>query len=173
MSNNLDNWLTKQQVAQLLCVAEKTVDRMAKAGDIQKAMRKRSGLPPLAVYHPDDVARMKSERSKPLAPFVMPNMDVGQVVDVPDGQVSDGVSKLVHGQVFDMSMAMRNPFVSALEVIADRAARTGWPAPLWMTEREAARYTGLGIGYIRSRLTGQKIGPRGALVYRRSDLDSL
>jgi hypothetical protein len=43
--------------------------------------------------------------------------------------------------------------------------------PLWLIEDEAMRYSGLGREGLRSKYAGQKIGPRGALVYRRKDLE--
>lgn len=44
---------------------------------------------------------------------------------------------------------------------------------LWLTEDEAVRYTGVGRGALRARVTPEAIGPRGALVYRRRDLEAL
>jgi hypothetical protein len=45
-------------------VAEKTLDRMAQAGKVQKAKRKRAGLPSIAVFHPEDLACMGSCRDE-------------------------------------------------------------------------------------------------------------
>lgn len=42
---------------------------------------------------------------------------------------------------------------------------------LFLTQKEAVEYTGLGIGLLRARITRHAWGPRGSLVFRRSDLD--
>ena len=57
------DWFTKEQAAQQLGVSERTVMRMADDGKIQQRTRPRPGGSPLAVYHPEDVARIASERA--------------------------------------------------------------------------------------------------------------
>ena len=51
--------------------------------------------------------------------------------------------------------------------------RPQWPPPLYLTEAEAVRYSGLGIGFLRSAVAWKRSGPRGCLVCRRADLDAL
>lgn len=67
-------WLTKQQAADAIGVTTKTVERFAQEGQVQQARwRRPTGGPELAVYHPDDVARLALERRQgPLPPFVVP-----------------------------------------------------------------------------------------------------
>lgn len=44
---------------------------------------------------------------------------------------------------------------------------------LWLNIDEASAYTGLGKWYIRQHLEGQRIGPNGAVVYRRELLEDM
>src|SRR5512146_198105 len=173
MSNNAnyDGWLTKQEAAHVLQVAEKTIDRMADRSELQKATRKRPGLPPVVVFHPDDVERARRERNKPLPAFLVPS--VGQVVDV---SRETPVGPAPNMTVQPMSDPSKVPAVQSPSDMAEflgAFARRSGPVPLWLNEEEAVRYSGLGIGHLRNAVTWRKIGPRGSLVCRRSDLDAL
>jgi Helix-turn-helix domain len=91
LSHPTECWLTKQRAAQILQVAEKTIDRMAKSGKIQKELLKRPGQAPIVVFHPGDI-----ERFKPVvpAPFVMSDTVSSQSGIVAVGQVSTPMSKV-------------------------------------------------------------------------------
>ena len=66
-------WLTKQQAANALQCATKTVEQLAKAKKLQTTMYKRpTGGPAIAVYHPDDVERLRKERNPEAEPFIVP-----------------------------------------------------------------------------------------------------
>ena len=54
------DWLTKNQVAVALEVVGKTVERMARRGELRQVWRQRGGRRPLAIYNPDDVAKVKA-----------------------------------------------------------------------------------------------------------------
>jgi hypothetical protein len=60
-----------------------------------------------------------------------------------------------------------------LEAFARRTPLTDLAVKLWLTEDEAAAYSGLGKGYVRKALEPKPIGTRGALVYRRKDIEAL
>lgn len=110
-----DTWLTKQQAAAQLQVAEKTIDRMAKAGELQKQTFKRAGQVPIVVFHPGDVERARVARA-PQA-FIVPE--------------TGGHMSAVSGHpVRDMSTRM-----SELSVVPVRR--------LWLTLQQAADYSGL------------------------------
>jgi len=66
-------WLTKQQAADAIGVSTKTVEKLAQDQQLQQARwRRPSGGPELAVYHPDDVARLAQARRPDPAAFVLP-----------------------------------------------------------------------------------------------------
>lgn len=162
MSNSpaYDDWLTKQQASQLLGVAEKTIDRLAARGEIQKATRQRPGLSPVTVFHPADIARVKAERERSPAPFVMPpTVDVRPVSDTSNLDTSESLVRHVPDNVSDMLKVMT------------RQRFTHWP--LWLHEEAAVAYSGLGLHYLRTAVTWERRGPRGARVCRRIDLEKL
>jgi hypothetical protein len=66
-------WLTKAAAAAAIGCSTKTVEQLAQEGKIQQASwRRPEGGPRLAVYHPDDVARVASARQPGLPAFVLP-----------------------------------------------------------------------------------------------------
>ena len=66
-------WLTKQQAATALGVGTKTIEQWAKDRKLDQGRYKRpGGGPALAVYNPDDVARLAADRQPEAAPFVLP-----------------------------------------------------------------------------------------------------
>lgn len=72
--SDFSTWLTKQQAADAIGVTTKSVERFVQAGQIQQARWQREGRGPLlAVYQPEDVARIASERrGGPLPAFLVP-----------------------------------------------------------------------------------------------------
>jgi hypothetical protein len=60
---DLSTWLTKIQAAGELGVGTKTVDRLAENGDLQRELRPRVGMAPVAVFRPEDIKREKARRA--------------------------------------------------------------------------------------------------------------
>ena len=56
----LDDWFTKSRAAAVLQVSEKTVERLARKGEIRRETRKRTGVRPSPVYCPEDLERVKA-----------------------------------------------------------------------------------------------------------------
>ena len=56
----LDDWFTKSQAASYLQVSEKTIERLARKGEIRRETRKRPGVRPSPVYSPEDLDRVKN-----------------------------------------------------------------------------------------------------------------
>jgi hypothetical protein len=80
-TDNFDGWMTKQEAAAYLGLAEKTLDRIAEGGKVQKGKRKRPGLRSIAVFHPDDLARIKAEREQEQPSiFVLPANGTGHEI---------------------------------------------------------------------------------------------
>lgn len=66
-------WLTKQQAADAIGVSTKTIEQWAIEGKLQRAVWRLQGRgAQKAVYHPDDVARIASERRGTPSAFVLP-----------------------------------------------------------------------------------------------------
>ncbi len=165
---DLNHWLTKREAAQLLAVAEKTIERMADRAEIQKATRKRPGLPAQVVYHPGDLERIKVAREEPPGAFL-----------VPSGTRPTGVPAL-SAQTRPTGV----PHVSdaawrALATIAGATAGVRLAERLYLTMEEAARFTGLGESHLRRQIKAGRLavlkgaGYKGADVIRRADLEKL
>ena len=171
----LEDWLTKQQAAQLLAVAEKTIDRMADRKEIQKATRKRPGLPPQVVFHPGDLERVKTSREQPPGAFIMPR-------GTPDGQESD-MSNLAESFLAAIQAATR----PALPAGSDHAEKTvrkpavAIESKLFLTLGEAVAYTGLPRKHLRALIDSGKLeehvvgkpGKGEVRRIRRADLEKL
>jgi hypothetical protein len=72
MSQDLTGWLVKRDAARLLGVAEKTVERLAARGEIQKGTRKRPGSPSLVCYHPGDLEAIRQKQEAAARPSAFP-----------------------------------------------------------------------------------------------------
>jgi len=59
---SINAWPTKKEAAAQLQVSEKTVERLAAAKQIERRERTRVGGSPIAVYNPQDIQRIVSER---------------------------------------------------------------------------------------------------------------
>src|SRR5207248_11092655 len=71
-SSDLTDWLTKQQAADAIGVSTKAIERFARAKKLEQRFRPQARGPQVAVYHPDDVARLASERQPAPSAFVLP-----------------------------------------------------------------------------------------------------
>ena len=153
MDNNLlDDWFTKSQAAGLLQVSEKTVERLARKGEIRRETRKRPGVRPSPVYSPEDLDRVKAAQ-------------VPQVVVMPPQAEAGGVPALA-------PRALELPsFLQSLVSGADVPLRD----KLFLTVKEAVRFSGLPESTIRRLLRSGKLPgfKAGGWRIRRVDLEEL
>lgn len=167
-------WLTKQQAADAIRVATKTVERFVQEGKIQQARWQPQGRgPKLAVYHPDDVARIATERRPGLSPFVLP---VG--TELPANGNGHGDVQALAPRV-EPSNEVLLPGNDLLRVLVTAAARvmseTSQTPALFVTLQEASIVTGLTQAYLRRKCedgTLKAIRDRGWRI-RRTDLEAL
>ena len=148
----LDEWFTKSQAAAVLQVSEKTVERMARKGEIRRETRKRPGLRPLPVYSPEDLERVKAAQ-------------VPQVAVLPPQAEAGGVPALA-------PRALELPsFLQSLVNGADVPLRD----KLFLSVKEAVRFSGLPESTIRRLLRGGKLPgvKAGGWRIRRVDLEEL
>lgn len=80
--HDLSTWLTKAQAAERLQVSTKQIERWTQAGKLEQRLRPQVGTVPVAVFHPDDVAKLAAARRADPAPFVLPA--------VPDASTGNG-----------------------------------------------------------------------------------
>ena len=65
-------WLTKQQAAAAIGCSTKTVEKLAQSRQLQQASRRSGTGAHVAVYHPEDVERIRQERNPEAPAFVLP-----------------------------------------------------------------------------------------------------
>jgi excisionase family DNA binding protein len=175
--SDYSTWLTKQQAAEAIGVTTKTVERFVQAGQIQQARWQRDNRGPLlAVYHPDDVARLATERRQgPLPPFVVPGSTL------PANGNGAQAHALVRGDHEDLGWGPGAPAPSndLLRVLVHAATRvmseTSETSTLFVTIQEASVLTGLTQAYLRRRVeagTLTAVKDRGWRI-RRKDLEQL
>lgn len=154
---DVSHWLTKQQAAQALGVSIKTVENLHSSKQLQKAKRTRPGLPPIAVYHPDDVERLRKARQPPNGqPFVLPAN-----ASLPAARDTVVPNKL------DFSVLFENLSRTSNVRIAER---------VYLTMAEASAYSGLPRTHLHNlikeaTLPALKTGAGWRI--RRRDLESL
>ena len=147
----LDDWFTKSQAAALLQVSEKTVERLARKGEIRRETRKRPGVRPSPVYSPEDLDRVK-------------NAQVPQVVVMPPQAEAGGVPALIPR--VDLPSFLQSLVSGADVPLRDK---------LFLTVKEAVRFSGLPESTIRRLLTSGKLPgvKAGGWRIRRVDLEEL
>src|SRR6185312_2724439 len=74
---DLSTWLVIGEAAHQIGCSTRTVERLGRAKQLEQRLRRQEGTPPVAVYNPDDVARIASERRRTPAPFVLPAVGNG------------------------------------------------------------------------------------------------
>ena len=173
--SNLSDWLSIAEAAKAIGVSTRTVERLARARQLEHRLRPQAGSPAIAVYNPADVARIASERSPAPPPFVL-------------GAVTPGGSANGNGQGAELTKGsflnpggddpIRQLFAAALRAVLSP------PSPslsgtvsekLFLTIAEAAAASGLSQACLR-RLIADKTLPairdRGWRI-RRRDLELL
>ena len=150
MDTHLEDWLTKTQAAAFLKISEKTIERLAAKGELRRESRKRSGVRPLVVYHPDDLQQIKDSQT--------PRVEIMAQAD-PQPQPA-----LVPRADLLPSL-LQNLFPSDLP-LRDK---------LFLTVKEAARFAGLPQATIRRLIhaTALPAVKAGGWRIKRSDLENL
>ena len=148
----LDDWFTKSQAAAFLQVSEKTIERLARKGEIRRDTRKRPGVRPSPVYSPEDLDRVK-------------NAQVPQVVVMPPQAEAGSVPALAPRAVELPS------FLQSLVNGPDVPLRD----KLFLSVKEATRFSGLPESTIRRLLRSGKLPgvKAGGWRIRRVDLEEL
>jgi len=172
---DLSDWLTKQQAADAIGVSTKAIERFAHARKLEQASRPQARGPNVAVYNPDDVARLASERHPAAPPFVLPvDTDLPRHLTAarpPDGLVATSPAALAAPPESDRLAAL---VAAVVGVVMSQTSETR-PAPLFLTLDEAATLSGLSRNYLRRLIREQKLPAVRAPGWRirRRDLEAL
>lgn len=177
---DLSAWLPIADAAQRIGCSTRTIERLAQARKLEQRLRPQPGSPPVAVYNPDDVARIALERQPAAAPFVLPA--------VPANGNGNGKASLIQtgsAGANRMSQAAGDEDPIRLLFAAALRAVLSPPSPpvsemaetLWVTVKEAAAILGFPQADVRRLLADgdlnhRKTG-RGGIRIRRKDLEAL
>jgi len=162
-----DTWLKKEDAARAIGISTKTLEKMAKAGEVRMEMwRRLSGGPLLAVYHPADVEHHRHRRGLQGRPAM---------VSVPTLAVADSSRSVVVREPFEVAVPLtvdasqkEEPRVSELHSLEVRLV---YPKA-YLTINEAREATGLSLKLIREAARDGRVKKKGK-AYRRRDLMAL
>ena len=161
-------WPTKQAAAAAIGCSTKLVEQLAKDKKLQTARYRRpEGGPAIAVYHPQDVERLRKERNPDAAPFVLPatrRNEVNEVSLVP--AIGGKSAEPLNALIALLQGASQNSEKASVR-IAER---------LYLTFPEASAYSGLPQAHLKRLIEAQKLPAQktgGGWRIRRSDLEKL
>ena len=144
MPADLNHWLTKREAAQLLGVAEKTIERLSAKREIQKAERKRLGHSPVVVFNPDELNRIKEAKDQPLEAFPVPE---GSEPQTAVAKISPPQEQPPSALVLALAQAIGTAAASSRTILTVPIQER-----VYLTPREAAALAGLPESYIRQKL---------------------
>ena len=163
VTKSLDHWKPKREAAELLQCSEKTVERMATRKEIQKALRRSPGKPPMVVYHPEDIESLRRAMSTTEA-FPISS----------DDSAVDGERSLPARRAGASDLILQ--LADALSPARDTApSLSDLGHKIYLTLEEAARYSGLTKSLLLQKLKADKLKgfkDRGWKI-RRVDLEAL
>ena len=154
---NTDQWKTRAEAAAILECSEKTIERHATQGRIQKLMRPNPGRRKTPVFNASDIERIRAETAQV------------EAFPVPAGRAS----------LLPLEQPGNAPALAALigHFAEHMAAPPAVPVKdkMFLTLREASAYTGLTRASLRRRIEDEtlKAFKDGGWKIRRSDLNSL
>ena len=154
--DQLDDWKTQAEAAEILKCSQKTIGRMAGQKKIQRVLRRVPGRKPMPVFNPDDIEALRAEMMQ-VEPFPVKERGEGKALARQTSQ--DRVDLLA-------------------QLLADRIP----PAPavpvaqkVFLNLKEAAEYSGMPKAWLMREIKNGKIKTikSGGWRIRRSDLEQL
>ena len=168
--HDLAHWLTVSEAAARLARSEKTILRMASAGQLQRRDRPRAGKKPEAVIHPADVERLEQAMH---APHVLP--PTAATGNQASTALAPNATTPVAQPPHTTGVAIRTETPMPVDALIASLTRASGPPPLWLTIAQASEYSGLSQALLRRLIhTGALPSIRDrAVKVRRADLDSI
>jgi excisionase family DNA binding protein len=174
---DLATWLPIADAAARIGCSTRTVERLGRAKQLEQRLRRQDGTPPVAVYNPDDVARVASERRPAPPPFVLPAVPG-------NGNSSERKRNTLLRTAPAADDPIRQFFTEALRYL--QALHQSPPSPpvsatvaetLYVTVKEAAAILGLPQVDVRALIHDGELNcrmtRRGGIRIRRKDLEAL
>jgi hypothetical protein len=175
---DLADWLPIGDAAAIIGCSTRTIERLGRAKKLEQRLRPQAGSPAVAVYNPDDVQRIASERRRAPAPFVLPA--------VPDSTRGNGhrqtaeltKSSLLNNRGEDpirqLAAAFERFLLSPPSPPSPPLSATVAETP-WVDLPTAAALLGRSQAYIRRQIKDGRLHAERdrCLVVRRKDLEGL
>ncbi len=151
MAKDLSSWPTKGEVVAQIGISERSLERLIQKKQVRRGYRRVPGRRSLAVLHPDDIEKLKQETLLPL----------------PDSPTGSKATLL--------PVARQATVANLLAALAVNGTQVPLHRKLYLSVKEAAKYSGLPQAYLRrligdGTLTALKAG---GYRIRRSDLEKL
>ena len=156
MVDQLDDWKTQAEAAEILKCSQRTIGRMAGQKKIQRMLRRVPGRKPMPVFNPDDIEALRAEMVQ-VEPFPVRERGEGKALA---RQTSQGRVDLL------------------AQLLADRIP-PGRAVPVeqkvFLNLKEAAEYSGMPKAWLMREIKSGKIKAikAGGWRIRRSDLEQL
>ena len=154
--DQLEDWKTQAEAAEILQCSQKTVSRMAAQKKIQRVLRRVPGRKPMPVFNPDDIEAIRAEMVQ-VEPF--PVKERGEVKTLARQTSQGGVELLAQLLADRMSPARSVPVEQKV----------------FLNLKEAAEYSGMPKAWLVREIKSGKIKAikAGGWRLRRSDLEQL
>jgi hypothetical protein len=152
-------WPSKFDLVKDLGLSERTLERKIAAGELRREFRNVPGRKPISIIHPEDAAKLKAE-----------------TLEAIPAEKSEVTRKPPHGDMAPLIAALTDAFVAALskvQTIQLPESRTAPPDKLWLSLKEAIKYSGLPGEYLRQKCEDHTIDSfrRGRWYIRRESLE--
>jgi len=177
---DLSDWLTISEAAALIGCSTRTIERWGRARLLEQRLRPQAGSPPVAVYSPDDVARIAAERRAAPAPFVLPAVSTGNGNGHRHGPLAkagrspfsnfDEARAAMVSVVTDLARAMQTNLSPPSPPVSATVAETPW-----IDIPTAAAVLGRSEAYVRRQIKDGRLKAERdrCLVVRRTDVEEL
>jgi hypothetical protein len=177
---DLSAWLLIADAARVIGCSKRTVERLGHTRKLEQRLRPQEGTPPVAVYNPDDVARIAAERRPAPAPFVLPS-DLHSRSANGNGPAHEALSRVPNAGI---KIIPGDDLIRGLALLISKALQSPPSPPVaesvavsttYLTLPEASALTGLTVTFLRRMLklgTLTGIKDRGWKI-RRKDLEAL
>jgi hypothetical protein len=174
---DLADWHTITVAAARIGCSTRTIERLGRAKKLEQRLRRQAGSPAVAVYNPDDVARIAAERQPAAAPFVL---DAVRTPTNGNGQHTSDVSiphtRSVLARRPPDDDPMRQVFALLLHALqsppSPPVAESLAERPAYVDKTEALAIAGVSYGALRAAVQAGEVKQRGRR-YRRTDLEAL
>jgi len=168
---DFSKWPTETKAAELLGVSVRSVRRFSAEGKLRKSKRQViAGRRPLAVYNPEDIARIKAEQE----------MQQGSQFKIGSGAQGQGLALVETAVATSVREAIKELLAPLMEILDERltaATQTRQDAPpLFMTIRAASKCSGLSQVLLRRMIASGELNVlrdgRSAKL-RRTDIEMI